>query len=152
MNKELEEHSIDQISSKLSHLLADTFVLYVKTLNYHWNMVGEEFFMYHKLLEEQYKKLAELCDESAERIRMLKREAPATMQTFLQLTGLKEGSSKKEQKQMVDELASDHAHLVRHCRQIIEYSDSISDPATSDLVVDQMRFHDKASWLLRSHL
>lgn len=142
----------NEIAKKLSHFLADNFALYVKTLNYHWNMVGPEFFMYHKLLEEQYQELAEASDELAERIRMLGFQAPATMQDFLKLTCLKEGKAGLSQDKMIAELVKDHESMVSHAHGLIAFTDEKKDQGTSDLVIERLRFSDKAAWLLRSHL
>lgn len=137
--------------SLLSHLLSDTAVLFVKTLNFHWNMHGPQFYMYHRLLEDQYKELLEAQDEIAERIRMLGGIAPGSMEEFLKHACLKESKSTLSQDQMIKELVSSHEALADHCHQIIEFSDSIKDPGTSDLVIERVRFHDKQTWLLRSH-
>jgi starvation-inducible DNA-binding protein len=152
MKKTLDDASIDQITSRLGHFLADTFVLYMKTLNFHWNMVGSEFFMYHRLLEEQYKKMAEAIDDLAERIRMLGRIAPASMGEFLKLACLKEAPSKLSMERMIHELVLDHEELVEHCHELIKFTDSVHDEGTSDLIIEQIRFHAKQAWLLRSHL
>ena len=139
------------MDANLGHILGDTFVLYVKTLNYHWNMVGDNFFSFHKLLEEQYNDLAEASDLIAERMRMLKMKAPGTMAEFLKLSCLKEGKSSLSQHAMVKELARDHELMVEQLHALIEFSDETGDQGTSDLLIDRMRVHDKQAWLLRSH-
>lgn len=149
--KTLDEKTIDQLTGKLAHFLADTFVLYVKTLNYHWNMVGPAFFMYHRLLEEQYKELAEASDTLAERIRQLGRICPATLGEYLKLTSLKEGKATTSQDGMIRELAEDHEKLEEALHQIIDFADNVLDQGTSDLFIDRIRAHSKAAWLLRSH-
>src|SRR5690349_8537607 len=106
MKRTLDDKTLDKINLKLAHFLADTFVLYTKTLNFHWNMVASEFFMYHKLLEEQYKGLAEALDELAERIRMLRGTAPGSMTEILKLACLKESTKHLSQEKMVHELAA----------------------------------------------
>lgn len=141
-----------KIAKKLSHFCADTFVLYVKTLNFHWNMRGPEFFLYHRLLEEQYKNLAEATDDLAERIRMLGHFAPSSMQEFLQLAHLKESHPKLSQEEMVQELVSDHATLEASLQKLIAFVDENLDQGSSDLLAERIRFHSKSGWLLRSHL
>lgn len=136
----------------LASYTADTAVLYIKTLNFHWNMVGSEFFMYHRLLEEQYKELAEGLDELAERIRMLKGKAPGSMKEFLALSDLSEAEGTYSQKEMILELVHSNQWMVEQGKEIIQLSDSLKDPATSDLVIDRIRAHDKNAWLLKSHL
>lgn len=140
------------ICKKLSHFLADSFVAYVQTLNFHWNMRGPEFFMYHKLLETQYKDLAEGIDELAERIRMLGGKAPGTLEAFLKLATLPETSKELSQKQMIEELAKSHKSLSERAHSLIQFTDEHQDPGTSDLLIERMRFHDMQRWLLHSHL
>lgn len=141
-----------KIAKKLSHFCADTFVVYVKTLNFHWNMRGVEFFQFHKLLEDQYKDLAEGIDAIAERIRMLGHFAPASMQEFLELAHLKESHAKLSQEEMIQELAKDHELLVIQLQKLIAFVDENLDQGSSDLLADRIRFHSKSGWLLRSHL
>lgn len=150
--KLLSEKTMKDVCTKLGVFLADTFVLYTKTLNFHWNMEGPQFFMYHKLLEEEYEELAEAIDEIAERIRMLGGKAPATMQEFLKLASLKEGKSTQSWERMIQELVEDHEALVEKSHELIEFTDSVSDQGTSDLIVERIRSHSKEAWLLRSHL
>lgn len=149
--KTLSEKTIDQITQKLAHFLSDTFVLYVKTLNFHWNMSGPEFFMYHRLLEEQYKELAETIDELAERIRMLGRLTPGSMKQFQELSSLKESPSLLKWEQMVRELISAHDQMIEKCHQLIAFTDEVQDQGTSDLLIERIRSHSKQAWLLRSH-
>jgi starvation-inducible DNA-binding protein len=150
--KTLSEKTIDQICTKLADFLADTFILYVKTLNYHWNMQGPNFFMYHKLLESQYEQMAHANDEIAERIRMLGRSAPATLASFLKLTSLKEGKTGLSEEQMIHDLAESHEIMVESCHKLISFTENAEDQGTADLIIEQIRFHAKQAWLLRSHL
>jgi len=140
------------VIERLSHFMADTAIVYVKTLNFHWNMVGTEFFMYHRLLEEQYKEMSEGLDELAERIRMLGGQAPGSMKEFLGLACIPESPSNLSQERMVQQLVKDNESLVEHAHALIEYSDEQNDQGTSDLVIERLRAHDKNAWLLRSHL
>lgn len=148
------EKTINQIAFKLGDFLADTFVLYVKTLNYHWNMAGANFYMYHKLLETQYQDLAQAADEIAERIRMLGRQAPATMASFLKLASLKEGTSGLSQDKMITDLADSHQSMIEQCNMLIHFTEEAEtdDQGTADLIIKQIRFHEKQAWLLKSHL
>lgn len=148
----LDKKTIDQICEKLSHFLADNFVLYVKTLNFHWNMVGSEFYMYHKLLEEQYDELQDANDELAERIRMLGQKAPGSMKDFIRLSSLKESETKLSAKQMIQELVNAHQSLVEHCHGLVQFTEGVNDQGTADLLIQRMRSHAKQGWLLRSHL
>ena len=143
---------MDEISKKLSHFLADSYVLYVKTLNFHWNMTGEQFFMYHKLLEGQYESLAGANDEVAERIRQLGYKSPGSMQDFLKLACMKESPTDLSMKEMIQELAESHKLMVKHAGELVSFCNSHDDPGTSDMIVGRMRDHDKQAWLLISHL
>lgn len=147
----MDKKTAGVVAHELSHFLADTAILYVKTLNFHWNMEGPEFFMYHRLLEEQYKELADSIDMIAEHVRTLGVKAPGTMREFLEKGCLKEAKGHYTQNKMVAELAKDHTTLVEHARIIIELTGELKDPATSDLLVDRVRSHEKSAWLLRSH-
>lgn len=136
----------------LTSFLANTAIVYIKTLNFHWNMKGEQFFMYHRLLQELYEELAEGLDEIAERIQMLGAVAPGSMEEFLKLATLKEVRGAPSQSKMVAALTKDLAALVAEGEQLIALSEEAGDPATADLVVQRIRAHDKYAWLLRNHL
>lgn len=149
--KELNDKMRLEIADKLAIFTANTFVLYVKTLNFHWNMEGAQFFMFHRLLEEQYKNLAEGVDELAERIRMLGVHAPASMKHFLKLATLNESHANLNQEEMIQELIYDHETLENSCSKLIAFTDESLDPGSSDLLTERLRFHSKQAWLLRSH-
>lgn len=149
--RKIDRKKVQVICESLSHFLADTFVIYVKTLNFHWNMVGSEFYMYHKFLEEQYEELQEASDSLAERLRMLHFKAPATLKEFLELSCVSEPKGALTQEKMIRELASDHEMMVEHAGSIIDYCDEAFDQGTSDLLIERKRAHDKFAWMLRSH-
>jgi len=150
-NAKKPKEKVDTLYKALALFTADTMVLYVKTLNFHWNMTGPQFFMYHRLLEEQYKNLAEGLDELAERIRMLGGEAPGSMKDFLKLAQLKESAGTLSQNEMVKELVRSHTSMSHLCHQVIEISNQQRDEGTTDLLIERLRFHDQQAWLLRSH-
>jgi len=143
---------MNEIPKKLCHYLADGYVLYFKTLNFHWNMVGPQFYMYHKLLEDQYESLAKANDEIAERIRQLGSKSPGSMQEFLKLACMKESPNDLPMKEMIEALAQGHELMVKHGSDLVAFCDAHKDPGTSDMIVGRMRDHDKQVWLLRSHL
>lgn len=145
------QESVDELVSQLMTILANTGVLYFKTLNFHWNMVGERFFMYHRLLEEQYKHLADALDEIAEHVRSFGKLAPGSMQALLNLSQLKESSNTLSQDAMIQELINDHTQFSGWITQTITLSDKLHNHATSDLLAQRVLFHNKAAWLLRSH-
>ncbi|MCH9610041.1 MAG: Metalloregulation DNA-binding stress protein [Chlamydiales bacterium] len=142
---------MEEVAKKLSHFLADSYVLYIKTLNFHWNMTGPQFFMYHKLLESQYSDLADANDDVAERIRQLGYKAPGSMKEFLTLACMKESPNDLSDKEMIQELVEGHELMVKHAGELVAYCDSNGDPGTSDMIVGRMRDHDKQAWLLCSH-
>jgi len=152
--KTLSDKAITKITEGLAHYLSDTFILYVKTLNFHWNMVGNQFYMFHKLLEEQYRELAEAIDDLAERIRHLGHIAPGSMAEFLELGCLKETKSQRNLawEMMIGDLVALHFELVEQGHHLIKVCDAANDQGTSDLLIERIRFHAKQAWLLRSHL
>lgn len=142
---------VDEITAKLSTYLADHAVLYMKTLNFHWNMIGPHFFVFHRLLEEQYTELAMALDEIAEHIRSFDRLAPGSMQEFVQLARLKESKNTLSQDEMVHDLIASNEMMTEFCSELIALSDHCKDPATTDLLTQRLKVHEKAAWLLRSH-
>lgn len=147
----LSDEDRTKICDHLAPLLADAFVLYVKTLNFHWNMRGPQFFMFHKLLQEQYEAIAEANDELAERMRMLGGKAPGSMETFLKLARLKESKQGLNQDQMIQELVEDHQRVLEQLHLVLRLTDACGDQGTSDLLIERIRDHAKQAWLLRSH-
>ncbi len=147
----LDAKIVDEIVSKLSTFLADHAVLYMKTLNFHWNMIGPHFFVFHRLLEEQYTELAISLDEIAEHIRSFDRLAPGSMQEFLQLARLKESPNTLSQDEMIYELIASNEMMSENCSELIAFADRCKAPATTDLLTQRLKIHEKAAWLLRSH-
>lgn len=140
------------VSDALSRILADSFTLYLKTLNYHWNVFGPHFSQLHKLFQELYEELVEAVDEVAERIRILGFHAPATYSDYTRLTVIKEESGHPEAFDMIRQLVLDNEYLVRRCNEVLSVAQSVSDEATVDLMIKRIQRHGKNAWLLRSHL
>ncbi|MDR2008501.1 MAG: DNA starvation/stationary phase protection protein [Alphaproteobacteria bacterium] len=133
----------------LSLALSNTFVLYVKTLNYHWHVRGDNFYENHLLLESQYNQLAEAIDSIAEKIVMYGEKAPATMKEFLSIATLKEADgSKSDAGSMLAELAEDHTNMANGMLSAIE--SKTLDPITEDTLLQQAQAHTKAAWMLRA--
>lgn len=143
---------METVAKPLAQFLSNTFVLYVKTLNFHWNMVGPHFIMYHKLLQEFYEQMSESVDELAERIRQLQTKAPGSMKQMLELATLKESSESLNDKQMIQQLVEDHESLKKEGLALVKQALELQDEGTADMIVDRVKFHDKAKWLLESHL
>lgn len=138
----------------LSVVLADEMVLYIKTLNFHWNIRGPHFGPLHALFQNQYEHLASWVDEIAERIRILGELAPGSMGEFVQLTRLKEqkGQFQKDQA-MLSSLLEDHEAIIRNLREDIEIADDqYKDMGTSDFFTALIQKHEKIAWMLRVHL
>ena len=148
----LQQDDRQEIGDQLSTFLADSYALYLKTQNYHWNVTGPQFQPLHALFEEHYTDLAAAVDEIAERIRSLGQHAPGSFSKFSKLTGLDDASEDASAMDMVSELVDDHEHVIASGRKIIEDAEDRGDVATADLLTARLRFHEKAAWMLRSHL
>lgn len=147
----IDRSACQQNAQTLSQILADTYVLYLKTQNFHWNVTDERFHSMHEMFEEQYKQLAEAIDELAERIRMLKLKAPGSMRQFLEMTTLDEAENDLSGNDMIRALCHDHEALARHIRPKIQETIKLGDEGTGDLLIQHLRMHEKAAWMLRSH-
>ena len=142
------------VATELTKLLADEFVLYTKTRNAHWNVEGPDFHAMHIFFEQQYEELEEKVDEVAERIRKIGHYAPATLQSFLQLTHLTEQSREKNDSPgFIKELTEDHESIIVFLRENIKpFADDYGDAGTSDFITGLMEEHEKMAWMLRAHL
>lgn len=144
------DHS--SVVDALSHLLADTYVLYTKTQNFHWNVKGPLFYSYHKMFEAQYEELSEAIDTLAERIRSLHQLSPASMAEFLKLTSLKESSNSLHAEMMVKTLLADHETIAKNIEKLFAVIEDDGDEVTLDLFIERKAAHDKTAWMLRSIL
>lgn len=141
------------IADSLSHVLADTFVLYLKTHSFHWNVTGQNFFSLHTLFKDLYEDLIEGGDSIAERIRALGYRAPGSYSEFLTLSALKEETRPiTEASDMVRQLLLDNELLVRRLKETYDIADARKDVSTGDLMVVRMNIHAKTAWMLRSHI
>ena len=136
----------------LNQILADEFTLYVKTRNYHWNVVGIHFHDLHKFFEGLYEELDVIVDEVAERARSLNGFAIATLADFSKITKIKEESGHNlNAEQMVKNLLKDHELLIRELRTCIaKTEEDFNDAATTDFLIGLMQRHEKTAWMLRS--
>lgn len=140
------------IADGLSRLLADSYTLYLKTHNFHWNVVGPMFQSLHLLFEAQYTELATAVDEIAERIRALDYPAPGSYAAFSQLTSVKEAIDVPDARQMITQLITDQETIVRTARDLFPNVENSLDQATLDLLTRRMLIHEKNAWMLRSLL
>jgi starvation-inducible DNA-binding protein len=146
--------NLQAVASEMSKLLADEFVLYTKTRNAHWNVEGPDFHTKHVFFEEQYEQLDEIMDGVAERIRQLGHYAPATLQSFLQLTHLTEKlEQKNDSLDYIKDLLTDHENIIIFLRgKINAFANEYGDAGTSDYITGLMETHEKMAWMLRAHL
>lgn len=148
----LSEEERRDIADGLSHLLADTYTLYIKTHNYHWNVTGPQFHSLHALFEEHYTAMALAVDEIAERIRALGHFAPGSYKAFAALTSIEEEQGNPPAEDMVRNLVVGHETLARTARQVFVPADKSGDEPSCDLLTQRMQFHEKTAWMLRSLL
>lgn len=134
----------------LKHVLADSYVLYLKTQNYHWNVTGPQFRSLHLMFEEQYTDLASAIDEIAETIRALGEKAPGTFDAYSKLSHIKAGNENADAATMVKELAQDQAAISKSLQTMLEAAEKAEDEATVDLAVQRLAVHRKNKWMLES--
>lgn len=148
----MDKKTSRQISQQLCHILADTYILYVKTQNFHWNLIDPRFYSLHLFFEKQYEELAEAVDDFAERIRTMGSLAPGSMQEFLKLGALEESPAHLSGDEMIQVLLRDHTIVAKHLREHIKPIQDLGDEGTADLLIEKLRFHEKTAWMLQSHL
>jgi len=141
-----------QIASGLASLLADSYTLYLKTHNYHWNVEGPMFNTLHLMFEAQYTELATAVDEIAERIRALGIKAPGSYAEFAALTSVDEAQGGESAEEMIRQLALGQEAIVRTARATFPVADAAHDEPTADLLTQRMQIHEKNAWMLRSML
>lgn len=152
INIGINEDDRKEIADELSKVLADSYMLYLKTHNYHWNVTGELFHSLHEQFEGQYTELADAIDEIAERIRALGYRAPGTFKEFNELTSIDEDQEEPEALEMVRRLALGNEQVLRTARTALEPANKAEDEATIDLLTQRLHIHAKTAWMLRSHL
>ncbi len=140
------------IADGLSRLLADSYTLYLKTHNYHWNVTGPMFQTLHLMFETQYDELALAVDLIAERIRALGAPAPASYQEFAELSSIAEEGGRPDATEMVVRLVAGQEAVVRTARSVFPAVEEAHDEATADLLTQRLQVHEKTAWMLRSLL
>jgi starvation-inducible DNA-binding protein len=150
----LTEPHAEAVAAQLAKLLADEFVLYIKTRNAHWNVEGPDFQGLHLLFESQFGQLDDLIDDIAEKIRSLGHYAPGTLKGILELTHLTEHSSfGNSGKEYIKLLLEDHSSIIVFLRENIDgFAANYKDFGSSDLLTAAMALHEKMAWMLRSFL
>ncbi len=140
------------IATGLGRVLADSYTLYLKTHNYHWNVTGPLFSTLHVMFETQYTELAQAVDEIAERIRALGYPAPGSYRDYAGLTSIDEDTDAPDAETMIRRLVAGQEAVVRTARQVFPLADEAHDEPTADLLTQRMQVHEKNAWMLRSLL
>ncbi len=140
------------IAEGLSRVLADTYTLYLKTHNFHWNVEGPMFNTLHLMFEAQYTELALAVDLIAERIRALGFPAPGSYRDFAELSSVQDAAGRPTALEMIGQLAKDQETVVRTARTIFPLIDEAHDEPTADLLTQRMQVHEKTAWMLRAML
>ncbi|MCH7830546.1 MAG: DNA starvation/stationary phase protection protein [Proteobacteria bacterium] len=152
LNLGINSKDRESIAGGLSGLLADSYTLYLKTHNFHWNVEGPLFNTLHLMFEAQYTELATAVDEIAERIRALGIKAPGSYSEFAKLTSVEEANGEETAEEMIRQLAVGQEAVVRTARQVFVIADAANDQPTADLLTQRMQIHEKNAWMLRSML
>jgi len=142
----------EEIVRHLSAVLGDTYTLYLKTHNYHWNVTGPMFQTLHLMFETEYNELALAVDEIAERIRALGAPAPGTLREFSQLSSIAEDTDAPDAMEMVRRLVAGQEAVVKTARAAFTIAEKAKDQPTADLLTRRMQIHEKTAWMLRSLL
>ena len=152
VNIGIEEKDRAKIAQGLSHLLADTYTLYLRTHYFHWNVTGAQFRTLHLMFEEQYNELWMAVDAIAERIRTLGYPVPGTYREFAALTSIADIEGVPAAEDMVGLLVEGHEAVCRTARALLAPTTKGEDESTADLVTQRLQIHEKTAWMLRSLL
>jgi starvation-inducible DNA-binding protein len=150
INIGIEKEQREKIAEGLSRLLADSYTLYLKTHNFHWNVTGPMFSTLHLLFETHYTELALAVDEIAERIRALGVNAPGSYKQFAELTSIDEETGTPNAEEMIKQLIIGQETVARTARSIFPLVDAANDEPSADLLTQRMQVHEKNAWMLRS--
>jgi len=152
LNIGISSEDRQQIAAGLSKLLADSYSLYLKTHNYHWNVEGPQFNTLHLMFEGHYTELATAVDEIAERIRTLGIKAPGSYSAFSELTSIEEAIGDESAEEMIRQLVIGQETVASTAREASAAAANASDEPTADLLTQRMQIHEKNAWMLRSML
>ncbi|MCU0493082.1 MAG: DNA starvation/stationary phase protection protein [Chloroflexaceae bacterium] len=154
VNIGIEDNNRQQVCQILNHSLADMEVVYTKTRNYHWNVMGRNFHSLHELFEAQYTQLAERIDDVAERVRSIGEHPIGTLQEFMQHSHLQEEPGQQPAAmQMVANLLHDHEHIIQELRKGVEDCENeFNDVGTADFLTELVQEHEKMAWMLRAFI
>lgn len=152
INIGIDKEDRTAIAEGLCKLLADSYTLYLKTHNYHWNVTGPMFKTLHTMFEEQYTELASAVDDIAERIRQLGAFAPGSYKAYAELTNIPEETGQPSAEKMVENLVLGQEAVIKRARSLVELVEKSQDEPTLDLLTQRMQVHEKTAWMLRSLL
>lgn len=152
INIGIEEGARKEIAEGLSRLLADTYTLYLKTHNFHWNVTGPMFQTLHLMFETQYTELALAVDLIAERIRALGFPAPGSYSDYARLSSIPEATGVPKAEDMIRQLVEGQEAVARTARSVFPTVEQVNDEPTADLLTQRLQVHEKAAWMLRSLL
>lgn len=142
-----------KVVERLNNLLANEYVLYTKTLKFHWNIKGPFFDALHKLFNDQYEQLLGFADDIAERSRALGADTIGSLKEFLEHTTLKEHPGKNPSyEKMIAELLADHQTIIRQIRVDADDTQEWHDMGTNNFLLNLLEKHEKTAWMLRAHL
>jgi starvation-inducible DNA-binding protein len=139
-----------QTIQNLENLLANSYLLSLKTQNYHWTVVGENFKPLHELFGAQYEELADAIDEVAERMRALGSKVEGTLENFSKLSKIKSGNKNFNKSEMIQDLAFGHELIIKDLKVAIKVAQDEGDEATADIFIGRIQAHEKATWMLVS--
>lgn len=148
----IAESDRETLAGALSALLADSYTLYLKTHNFHWNVTGPMFQTLHLMFEQQYNELALAVDTIAERIRALGHRAPGSYSAYARLSTVPDTDAVPEATEMIRLLVEGHETVVRTARQVLQKAEKAGDQATADVATQRLQVHEKTAWMLRSLL
>ena len=143
-------HGHGPVVESLARFLADTYALYLKTQNYHWNVEGAQFAQLHSLFEQQYNDLATTVDEIAERIRALGAPAPGSFADFQRLGTLAPPLQQAPATEMVTDLLAGQHNVIGTARAVMDAARDAGDAVTEGMAIDRIAQHEKAAWMLKS--
>ena len=152
INIGISDSDRQEIADGLSRLLADTYTLYLKTHNYHWNVTGPMFNTLHLMFEQQYNELWIAVDLIAERIRSLGAFAPGSYSAFAELSSIPEATGVPSAEEMLADLVAGHEAVTRTARSVFPVADAANDESTADVITQRLQVHEKTAWMLRSML
>lgn len=152
INIGIAEQDRKQIADSLSRVLADSYLLYLKTHNFHWNVTGPMFQTLHVMFMEQYTELWNALDPIAERIRALDYPAPGSYKRYVELASIKEEDGVPNAKEMIRQLVDGQEAVARTVRAAFKVAEAAGDQPSADLLTQRMEIHEKNAWMLRSLL